>query len=78
MIATTVADKQIDQKQILSTYGESVLSSDDNLDRSLVEPFSQEEADGLILLHVKHDVQCGHRRIIVRLSDMDVAVHLVS
>ena len=78
LIATTVADEQVDQKQIHSTYGDCVLSSDDNLDRSLIKPCTQEEADGRIVLHIKHAVQCGHRHIMVRTSDTDVVVLLVS
>ena len=41
LIATAVADEQVNQKQITSTYGDSVLFSDDNLDRSLIEPCTQ-------------------------------------
>ena len=42
MVATTGADKQIDQKQIPNTHGESILSSADDLDNILLELFSQE------------------------------------
>ena len=45
---------------------------------SSIEPCSQDEADGRMMLHVGHAYQQGYRRIMVQATDTDVTVLTIS
>ena len=61
-------------KVILSTLGESVVSSSDGTDFSNLAPCTHEEADFRIMLHVADMVRNGMTKVRVRTCDTDVLV----
>jgi len=68
-----VEDLQYPGKQVVCTYDDQVLTST-TMDVSSISPASHEEADGRLLLHVKHAVESGHTCILIRTVDSDVVV----
>ena len=70
----TCLSKVLSCKQIITTYGEGIMSVHpcDKIDQ--LQPCTQEEADTRMLLHTYHAVQCGHKRILLRTVDTDVLV----
>ena len=72
-LAQQIVQKNIEGKVIVTTIGESVLSSADLYTGGL-EPCTQEEADTRMMLHVLNGGQQGHRRIMIRTVDTDVVV----
>ena len=67
-----------DDKQLVITDGEAVLSKPPLLDLALLAPCSHEEADSRMLLHVSHAANHGHHKIIIKTVDTDVVVLAVS
>lgn len=72
-----VEDLQYPGKQVVCTYDDQVLTST-TMDVSSISPASHEEADGRLLLHVKHAVESGHTCILIRTVDSDVVVISIS
>ena len=61
-------------KLVVMTKDERVICNS-NIDRSLIDPCKQEEADTRILLHCLHAAQCGRsRKIAIRTVDTDIVV----
>ena len=67
-----------DDKQLVITDGEAVLSKPPLLDLALLAPCSHEEADSRMLLHVSHAANNGHHNILIKTVDIDVVVLTVS
>ncbi|KAK3737069.1 hypothetical protein QZH41_013876, partial [Actinostola sp. cb2023] len=67
-----------DGKELYSTAGESVLSSSNRSDMTILSPCTHEEADTRLMVHVLDASLCGHRRIMIRTNDTDVVVLAVS
>ena len=67
-----------DDKQLVITDGEAVLSKPLLLDMVLLAPCSHEEADSRMLLHVSHAANHGHHKILIKTVDTDVLVLAVS
>ena len=67
-----------DDKQLVITDGEAVLSKPPLLDLALLAPCSHEEADSRMLLHVSHAANHGHHNILIKTVDTDVVVLAVS
>ena len=67
-----------DDKQLVITDGEAVLSKPTLLDLALLAPCSHEEADSRMLLHVSHAANHGHHNILIKTVDTDVVVLAVS
>ena len=63
-----------DDKELYTTSGESVLSSINRINLTNLAPCTHEEADTKLMVHVLDASCCGHRRIIIRTSDIDVVV----
>jgi hypothetical protein len=60
------------------TLEENVIASDAEFDVCGISPSWHEEADGRLLLHVKHAADNGHDYISIRTVDSDVVVVAVS
>ena len=67
-----------DDKQLVITDGEAVLSKPPLLDLALLAPCSHEEANSRMLLHVSHAANHGHHKILIKTVDTDVVVLAVS
>ena len=67
-----------DDRQLVITDGEAVLSKPPLLDLALLAPCSHEEADSRMLLHVSHAANHGHHKILIKTVDTDVVVLAVS
>ena len=63
-----------EDKQLVITKGESVLSNPPIDDIDSLSPCSHEEADSRMMLHVAHAAHHNHHKIIVRTVDTDVVV----
>ena len=66
-----------DQKQVITTKGEDVLSWQPK-DTSRLSPCTQEEADTRMLLHAQDAAQDGLRRVMLRTVDTVVVVIAIS
>ena len=67
-----------EEKQLVITDGESVLSKPSLDDLSSLSPCNHEEADSRMLLHASHAAHCGHHKVLIRTVDTDVVVLAVS
>ena len=67
-----------DDKQLVITDGEAVLSKPPLLELALLAPCSHEEAVSRMLLHVSHAANHGHHKILIKTVDTDVVVLAVS
>ncbi|KAL8599495.1 hypothetical protein ACOMHN_065946 [Nucella lapillus] len=67
-----------EDKQIIITDGEAVLSKPLLPDPTSLTPCNHEEADSRMLLHASHAAQHGHHAILIRTVDTDVVVLAVS
>ena len=67
-----------DDKQLVITDGEAVLSKPPLLDLALLAPCSHEEADSRMMLHVSHAANHGRHKILIKTVDTDVVVLAVS
>ena len=63
-----------DGKKLFTTVLDNCVSSPPKADVSTVSPCKQEEANTRIFLHVAAAASCGHRQVILRTTDSDVAV----
>ena len=63
-----------DDKTILFTTADSVLSASDRDNTTTLYPCNQEEADSRIFLHVEDAVKSGSSSITIRTNDTDVVV----
>ncbi|XP_070210981.1 uncharacterized protein [Littorina saxatilis] len=67
-----------EDKQLIITDGEAVLSKPLLPDLTSLAPCNHEEADSLMLLHASHAAQHGHHAILIRTIDTDDVVLAVS
>ena len=67
-----------EDKQLVITDGEAVLSKSLLPDLTSLAPCNYEEADSRMLLHAFHAAQHGHHAILIRTVDTDVVVLAVS
>ncbi|KAL8561151.1 hypothetical protein ACOMHN_054522 [Nucella lapillus] len=67
-----------EDKQLVITDGEAVLSKPLLPDLTSLAPCNHEEADSRMLLHASHAAQHGHHAILIRTVDTDVVVLAVS
>ena len=67
-----------EEKQLVITDGESVLSKPSLDDLTSLSPCNHEEADSRMLLHASHAAHCGHHKVLIRTVDTDVVVLAVS
>jgi len=67
-----------EDKQLVITDGEEVLSKPLLPDLTSLAPCNHEEADSRMLLHAYHAAQHGHHAILIRTVDTDVVVLAVS
>ena len=74
LLAEQTACIEVDGKEVYSTYGEQVLSSPERRDKSEIEPYTHEEADTRLVLHVSE----AHQKVMARTLDTDVVVIVVS
>ena len=77
LLSEQVASIAPDGKQVYSTFDDRVLASID-VEKSLIKPCKQEEADTSLVLHVLDAANKGHQHITVRTADTDVVVIIVS
>lgn len=77
LLAKKMVTDEYPGKQVLCTYDDQVLTST-TMNVDSISPTSHEEADGRLLLHVKHAVDSGHARILIRTVDSDVVVISIS
>ncbi|KAL8559021.1 hypothetical protein ACOMHN_039776 [Nucella lapillus] len=68
-----LAETNVPGKVIISTCNSNVLTSSE-INISELQPCTQEEADGRLLLHAKHCVTQGFKRVMIRTTDTDVVV----
>ena len=73
-----IHDFQQEDKQLIVTHDEEVLSKPQLQDTLKISPCSHKEADTRMFLHVYHAVRHGHRKILVQTVDTDVVVLAVS
>ncbi|QQP38995.1 uncharacterized protein LOC103506659 [Caligus rogercresseyi] len=67
-----------EDKQLIITDGEAVLSKPLLPDLTSLDPCNHEEADSRMLLHASHAPKHGHHSIVIRTVDTDVVVLAVS
>ncbi|KAG7157202.1 hypothetical protein Hamer_G010051, partial [Homarus americanus] len=67
-----------EDKQLVITDGQAVLSKPVLLDLASIAPSNHEEAHSRMLLHASHAAQHGHHKILIRTVDTDVVVLAVS
>ena len=78
LLAKDLAQLQLDGKTIVCTFDEDVVTSSLDLNISEISPCTQEEADGRLLLHVKHAVSNSITKVAVKTVDSDVVVIALS
>ena len=61
-------------KQMYCTHKDTVLTQPNNLDVSALSPCTHEEADTLIILHLKDAVNKGCSNIAIRATDTDIII----
>src|SRR6218665_46099 len=69
---------QYEGKTIVCTLEDQVVSSGVHIDVTSISPSWHEEADGRLLLQVKHAADNGHQYVSIRTVDSDVVVVSVS
>ena len=67
-----------ESKEVYSTHGSSVLTSNDRTEMSNLAPCTHEEADTRLMIHALDASLRGHRRIKIRTNDTDVIVLALS
>ena len=67
-----------DDKQLVITDGQNVLSKPPLPDLTSLQPCNHEEADSRMLLHASHAAKHGHHTVVIRTVDTDVVVLTVS
>ena len=70
----SVAVECLPHQQVLSTKGQTVISSTPRQDLTNLAPCNHEEADTRLLLHAKDAAQQGINRIMIRTVDTDVVI----
>ena len=65
-------------KEVYSTHGSSVLTSNNRTEMSNLAPCTHEEADTRLMIHALDASLRGHRRIKIRTNDTDVIVLALS
>ena len=61
-------------KQLLTTVGQEILSVPPRVDVVSLSLYTHEEADTKMMLYSADAVQQGHRRVLLRIVDIDVLV----
>ena len=69
---------QLDNKIIIATKENEVVSNSENINLSNLMPCNHEEADSRILLHMSDIADCSLRRVAIRTVDTDVVVLAIS
>ena len=77
-LANECVANDTENKVIVSTLNESVVSSSPELQTERLQPCTQEEADSRILLHVQDAVLSGFKTVMIRTVDTDVVVLAVA
>ena len=72
-LAQQVTAKVIQDKELLTTYNEDVISAL-LFDKEELSPCNHEEADTRMLLHAAHASRQGHSKIMIRTVDTDVVI----
>ena len=72
-LAQQVPAKVIQDKELLTTYNEDVISALP-FDKEGLSPCSHKEADTRMLLHAAHASRQGHSKIMIRTVDSDIVV----
>ena len=62
------------EKQVISTFGEEVISNPSHVDVSNLAPCNHEEADTRMMLHAADAVKQGFSKIVIRTVDTDVVI----
>lgn len=68
----------LNDKQLVITNGEAVLSKPPLVDSSSLAPCSHEEADSRIMRHASHAVSYNHHKLLIRSVDTDDVVLAVA
>jgi len=68
----------LEEKPLVITDGDAVLSKPSLPDTSGLSPCSHEEADTRMMLHAAHAAHTGHNKITIRTVDTDVVVLAVA
>ncbi len=68
----------MENKQLVITDGEKVVSKPALSGVDLLSPCSHEEADSRMLLHASHAARQGHQKMLIRTVDTDVVVLAIS
>src|SRR6218665_1676936 len=77
-LANQLTGDQYEGKTIVCTLEDQVISSGVHIDLTIISPSWHEEANGRLLLHVKHAADNGHQYVSIRTVDSDVVVVSVS
>lgn len=78
LLAEEVTSTEFQGKEVHSTYGSQVLSTPQREDKGQIEPCSHEEADTRLILHLWDAAHEGHVNVMVKTSDTDVVVLILS
>ena len=76
-LAQQVAAKVIQDKELLTTYNEDVISALP-FDKEGLSPCNHEEKDTRMLLHAAHASRQGHSKIMIRTVDTDAVVLVIA
>ena len=74
LLAENIQAIPTEGKQAVTSFGESALFSPVQTDMQALIPWTHEEADTRMFIHVADATHSGYKRIILRLSDSDVIV----
>ena len=77
LLAEEATSRDLPEKQVISTYGDKVLSAP-RRDNVQIEPCMHEEADTRLVLHMLDAANAGHEKIMIRTCDTDVVVIILS
>ena len=78
LLAQKTQELYIEGKQIVTTFGEKVLTSPVRSSTHSLAPCTHEEADTRIFIHVADAIQEGFKHITIRASDTDLVIIAVS
>jgi len=74
LLSNFITQFDTEGKVVVSTFDEMVKCNNLSVNVDDISPCSAEEADGRLMLHAKHAVDCGHTKVLIRTVDSDVVI----
>ena len=78
LFANAIVKMKPDRQRLYSTDGDKVLSNPPSLCKERIQPCTQMEADGRLILHAADASSSGYKKIMIRTVDTDVVILAVA